>query len=209
MVRWSAAKGIAKISDRLPRDFATQVLENILQLFSIHSVAGTSVCDMPSIAEATWHGACLASAEMARRALIPPTLLPEVLDWLSKALYFDIRKGAHSIGSNVRDAAAYVIWALARAQDRASFSPHANKLAQSLIAVALYDREVSIRRAASAAFQEHVGRMVRGVLLSGLGFTPCLCEGSVSPWHRHPEEDGLLLCKHTAQRLPLSGPTNS
>jgi len=78
-----------------------------------------------------------------------------------QALYFDIRKGAHSIGSNVRDAAAYVLWALARAQDISALAPHANNLARRLVAVSLYDREIHIRRAASAAFQEHVGRMVR------------------------------------------------
>ncbi|KIJ62569.1 hypothetical protein HYDPIDRAFT_157330 [Hydnomerulius pinastri MD-312] len=176
VVRWSAAKGIGRLSERLPTDFSSQVLETILGLFSIHTIAGASVYDMPSIAEATWHGACLASAEMARRALVHPTLLSQLLDWLNKAsapilnmieisnnvdqaLYFDIRKGAHSIGSNVRDAAAYVIWALARAQDPSSLSPHAAKLAQNLVAVSLFDRDVSIRRAASAAFQEHVGRM--------------------------------------------------
>lgn len=159
VVRWSAAKGIGRLSERLPNDFSSQVLENVLYLFSIHIIAGASVYDLPSIAEATWHGACLASAEIARRGLVPPTILPKLLDWLSQALYFDIRKGAHSIGSNVRDAAAYVIWALARAQDRSSFSPHAQQLAQNLVSVSLFDRDVSIRRAASAAFQEHVGRM--------------------------------------------------
>ncbi|KAL4080682.1 armadillo-type protein [Scleroderma citrinum] len=159
IVRWSAAKGIGRLSERLPGEFSSQVLENVLHLFSIHTIAGASIYDLPSIAEATWHGACLTSAEMARRALVPPTLLPKLLDWLSQALYFDIRKGAHSIGSNVRDAAAYVIWALARAQDRSSFSPYAHKLARSLVSVSLFDRDVSIRRAASAAFQEHVGRM--------------------------------------------------
>ncbi|KIJ17787.1 hypothetical protein PAXINDRAFT_167765 [Paxillus involutus ATCC 200175] len=159
VVRWSAAKGIGRLSERLPTDFSTQVLETVLGLFSIHTIAGASIYDMSSVAEATWHGACLATAEMARRGLVHPPLLPQLLEWLSKALYFDIRKGAHSIGSNVRDAAAYVIWALARAQDALSLSPHAAKLGQSLVAVSLFDRDVSIRRAASAAFQEHVGRM--------------------------------------------------
>lgn len=71
-----------------------------------------------------------------------------------------MRKGAHSIGSNVRDAAAYVLWALARTQDPLVLTPHADNLARRLTAVALYDREIHIRRAASAAFQEHVGRNV-------------------------------------------------
>lgn len=60
----------------------------------------------------------------------------------------------------MRDAAAYVLWALARAQNVADLVPHADNLARRLVTVSLYDREIHIRRAASAAFQEHVGRMV-------------------------------------------------
>jgi hypothetical protein len=82
---------------------------------------------------------------------------------LFEALLFDIRKGAHSVGSSVRDAASYVLWALARSQDATGMGPHALALAQRLVAVSLYDREIHIRRAASAAFQENVGRLVRDV----------------------------------------------
>ncbi|KAJ6613342.1 TBCD protein [Mycena sp. CBHHK59/15] len=158
IVRWSAAKAVARISERLPTEFADQVLETILGLFAIHSIAAASLYDLPAIAESTWHGACLACAEMARRGLVGATALTELMDWLSKALYFDLRKGAHSIGSNVRDAAAYVLWALARAQAPAALAPHADNLARRLVTVALFDREIHIRRAASAAFQEYVGR---------------------------------------------------
>ncbi|KAI0761942.1 TBCD protein [Trametes elegans] len=158
IVRYSAAKGVARICERLPTDFAEQVLDQVLQLFSIHSIAVASIYDMPSIAESTWHGACLACAEMARRGLIPDERLAELIGWLSKALYFDIRKGAHSIGSNVRDAASYVLWSLARAQSVEALKPHAIDLARHLVTVSLFDREIHIRRAASAAFQEYVGR---------------------------------------------------
>ncbi|KAF8194167.1 TBCD protein, partial [Pholiota molesta] len=149
IVRWSAAKGVARIAERLPKDFCNQVLETILGMFEIHSVAAASLYDLPAVAEGTWHGACLACAEIARRSLIGPEHLPQLIEWLSKALYFDLRKGAHSIGSNVRDAAAY---------NQSALIPHATNLAQRLATVALYDREIHIRRAASAAFQEHVGR---------------------------------------------------
>ncbi|KDR82781.1 hypothetical protein GALMADRAFT_220773 [Galerina marginata CBS 339.88] len=158
VVRWSAAKGVARVAQRLPKDFSSQVLETVMGLFEVHSVAAASLYDLPAIAEGTWHGACLACAEMARRSLVGPDHLPQLIEWLSKAIYFDLRKGAHSIGSNVRDAAAYVLWALARTQDQSALIPHATNLAQRLTAVALYDREIHIRRAASAAFQEHVGR---------------------------------------------------
>ncbi|KIY45609.1 ARM repeat-containing protein [Fistulina hepatica ATCC 64428] len=158
IVRYSAAKGVARICERLPSDFIEQVLETILSLFSIHSVATASLYDVPAIAEATWHGACLACAEIARRDLFSPTKIPELMEWMSKALYFDVRKGAHSIGSNVRDAASYVLWAMARSQEPTLLVPYAHDLARCLVTVALYDREIHVRRAASAAFQEHVGR---------------------------------------------------
>lgn len=131
-----------------------------------------------------------------------------------QALYFDIRKGAHSIGSNVRDAAAYVIWALARAQDPSSLSPHAVNLAGSLVSVSLFDRDVSIRRAASAAFQEHVGRMVRHCYTSYLfkhspSHRSLAGSGFVCSWYRRAPSNGLLLCEHTAQRVSHSGSTSS
>ena len=137
---------------------------------------------MPSIAESTWHGASLACAEMARRGLIADSHLEELIDWMRKvnpptpllhlssytyfykALFFDIRKGAHSVGSNVRDAASYVLWSLARAQSVSTLAPFAEDLARTLVTVAVFDREVHIRRAASAAFQEFVGRTVRGYM---------------------------------------------
>ncbi|CAL1713099.1 unnamed protein product [Somion occarium] len=158
VVRYSSSKGIARIAERLPKDFVEQILDNVLQSFSIHSIGMARMYEMPAIAEATWHGACLACAEMARRSLVPDSRLSELFEWMSKALYFDIRQGAHSIGSNVRDATCYVLWSLARAQSVDALAPLAEPLAQQLVTAACFDREVHIRRAASAAFQEYVGR---------------------------------------------------
>lgn len=60
----------------------------------------------------------------------------------------------------MRDSAAYVLWSLARTQGNGGIEPYASDLARDLAIVALFDREVHVRRAASAAFQENVGRMV-------------------------------------------------
>ncbi|KAF7797405.1 hypothetical protein EIP86_008600 [Pleurotus ostreatoroseus] len=158
IVRYSSAKAVARIAERLPSEFAEQVLDQVLQLFTIHSLGAATLYDMPSIAEGTWHGACLSCAEMARRSLIPDSRLDELFGWMKKALYFDIRRGANSVGSSVRDAASYVLWSIARAQSVSALEPFATTLAQTLVPVAVFDREVHIRRAASAAFQEFVGR---------------------------------------------------
>ncbi|THH31463.1 hypothetical protein EUX98_g2716 [Antrodiella citrinella] len=141
IVRYSAAKGIARIADRLPSEFSDQILDTILQLYTIHSMALAQMHELPTVAEATWHGASLACAELARRGLIADDKLSDVLQWQGKALYFDIRQGAHSIGSSVRDAASYVIWSLAKAQSVDALAPFMLDLSQKLITVSIYDRE--------------------------------------------------------------------
>lgn len=86
VVRWSAAKGVARIAERLPTEFANQVLDTVAGLFSIHSLGVASLYDMPAIAEATWNGACLACAEIARRSLVPEDQLSGIVSWMSKVL---------------------------------------------------------------------------------------------------------------------------
>ena len=83
-MRWSAAKGTARVAERLPSDFTDQVLDTITGLFAIHSLAAANMYDLPAIAESTWHGACLASAEMARRGLVAADKLTDLIEWLSK-----------------------------------------------------------------------------------------------------------------------------
>lgn len=83
-MRWSAAKGVARVAERLPVDFSDQVFDTITGLFAIHSLAAANLYDLPAIAESTWHGACLASAEIARRGLVSSNRLSGLLEWLSK-----------------------------------------------------------------------------------------------------------------------------
>lgn len=71
---------------------------------------------------------------------------------LEKALIFDVNLGNHSVGTHVRDAACYVVWSFARAYASDIMRPHVETLSTRLIVVALFDREVNIRRAASATF---------------------------------------------------------
>lgn len=145
-VRWSSAKGVGRITSRLPAICAEDVLDAILTLFDDKE------------RDNDWHGACLALAEMARRGLLLPDRLREIVVKIVEAIHFDVPRRQTSVGVNVRDAACYTYWALARAYSPETLRPYVPQLGESIVIAFLFDREVNCRRAASAAFQEMVGR---------------------------------------------------
>jgi tubulin-specific chaperone D len=161
IVRWSSAKGIGRICARLPKYHSEDVTGATIRLFSSPAVAR---------ADSSWHGGCLALAELARRGLILPqtSQFDALVRVIRTAAAFDIRRGAHSVGAHVRDAACYVVWALARAYESADVGPYASEIAETILPVALLDREVNCRRAASAALQECVGRLGERSIAEGI-----------------------------------------
>ena len=52
ILRWSAAKGIGRVTGRLPREFGDEVVGAILEMFSSRE------------SDKAWHGGCLALAEL-------------------------------------------------------------------------------------------------------------------------------------------------
>nr|XP_045015131.1 tubulin-specific chaperone D [Jaculus jaculus] len=146
VVRWSAAKGIGRMAGRLPRELADDVVGSVLDCFSFQET------------DKAWHGGCLALAELGRRGLLLPSRLAGVVPVILKALTYDEKRGACSVGANVRDAACYVCWAFARAYEPQELKPFVTAISSALVIAAVFDRNVNCRRAASAAFQENVGR---------------------------------------------------
>ncbi len=146
VVRWSAAKGMGRVTMRLCKASADDVVGAVFELFQ----------DRES--DSSWHGGCLAVAELTRRGLLLPERLTEFAPILVDAINYDVMRGQHSVGAHVRDAACYVCWAFARAYSPQVMRPYIQELSGSMLITALYDREINCRRAASAAFQENVGR---------------------------------------------------
>ncbi|KAK2833361.1 hypothetical protein Q5P01_017250 [Channa striata] len=146
IVRWSAAKGIGRVTGRLPKELADEVVGSVLDCFSFQET------------DNAWHGGCLALAELGRRGLLLPSRLPDVVPLIIKSLTYEEKRGACSVGSNVRDAACYVCWSFARAYEPKELEPFVTQIASALLITAVFDRNVNCRRAASAAFQENVGR---------------------------------------------------
>lgn len=105
---------------------------------------------------ASWHGACLALAELSRRGHLLPEDLPRAVPLVVDALFFEVMLrvlaflqepvGRHAMGSNVRDAACYVVWAWARAYESTELTPYVHDLARALVNVAVFDREVGPSR---------------------------------------------------------------
>uniref|UniRef100_A0A2I3HHJ3 Tubulin-specific chaperone D n=1 Tax=Nomascus leucogenys TaxID=61853 RepID=A0A2I3HHJ3_NOMLE len=146
VVRWSAAKGIGRMAGRLPRALADDVVGSVLDCFSFQET------------DKAWHGGCLALAELGRRGLLLPSRLVDVVAVILKALTYDEKRGSCSVGTNVRDAACYVCWAFARAYEPQELKPFVTAISSALVIAAVFDRDINCRRAASAAFQENVGR---------------------------------------------------
>lgn len=72
IVRYSAAKGIGRICYRLPKELANDVLDSVLELFSFGETDGA------------WQGGCLALGELARRGLLLPARIQDVIPLILK-----------------------------------------------------------------------------------------------------------------------------
>lgn len=122
-----------------------------------------------------WHGLILTLAHLLFRRCPPTGQLPRVLESLVSGLTFEQRfpTGA-SIGGPVRDASCFGIWSIARKYATAELfhldaqgvriTPHQGEesvlqtLAVELVCAGCLDSSGNIRRGASAALQELIGR---------------------------------------------------
>ncbi|XP_075230882.1 tubulin folding cofactor D [Lycorma delicatula] len=166
-IRWSAAKGVGRVTARLSKEMGDEVVGSMLDLLN------------PRDSDAAWHGGCLALAELGKRGLLLPSRLPEVVPKVVKALTYDEPRGYSSVGSHIRDAACYVCWAFARAYDKEVIEPFVHQIANALLIVTCFDREIHCRRAASAAYQENVGR--QGAFPHGIDILTAADYFSVGP----------------------------
>uniref|UniRef100_A0A8C2EJG1 Tubulin-specific chaperone D n=1 Tax=Cyprinus carpio TaxID=7962 RepID=A0A8C2EJG1_CYPCA len=151
IVRWSSAKGIGRVTGRLPKQLADEVVESVLECFSFQET------------DNAWHGGCLAFAELGRRGLLLPSRLSDVVPLIIRALTYDEKRGACSLGSNVRDAACYVCWAFARAYEPSELKPYVNQIASALVIATVFDRNITCRKAASVNILSPQGTFPHGI----------------------------------------------
>ncbi|KAK3312404.1 tubulin folding cofactor D C terminal-domain-containing protein [Apodospora peruviana] len=176
-VRFAASKALSIITLKLDADMASQVVEAVIESLSRNvlwikdptAVAGRRK-DLSAVNPLEWHGLMLTLSHLLYRRSPPASNLPDIVHALIMGLSFERRSASGtSVGTNVRDAACFGIWALARRYSTAellavrlyktSSSPSVLQiLATELVIAASLDPAGNIRRGSSAALQELVGR---------------------------------------------------
>ena len=194
-VRYAASKALSIIAARLDPTMAADVVEavvgsleeNVLwdvtstrETISNHEkddrTSETLSRNLTAVNALRWHGLVLTLSQLLFRRSPPPGQLPIILNALVLALNFEQRSTTGgSIGTSVRDAACFGMWAIARryttqelqAVDTSAIQAGSDHevsksilqvLANELIVAATLDSAGNIRRGASAALQEMIGR---------------------------------------------------
>ena len=210
-VRFAASKGLSVVALELEPDMVEQIIDMIEERLYEDTLCkepygGAGLLtkpelDLRAVSVSRWHGLILALSQLIFRGSNPPnTVLAKVISSLDIALRFEQRSSlGNSVGTSVRDAACFGLWALARRystadinscdlskpgshdgtigptlQDRvgtshstadAAISDCTNDalstlqiLANQLVLAATLDPAGNIRRGASAALQEFIGR---------------------------------------------------
>ncbi|OAQ94997.1 beta-tubulin cofactor d [Purpureocillium lilacinum] len=184
-VRLAASKALGVITLKLDPEMASQVVEAVLESLNRNVLwtkpAGGSgvkpVRDLSAVNNLEWHGLMLTLSHLLYRRSPPAAQLSDIIHALLLGLSFEQRNtSGGSVGANVRDAACFGIWAIARrysteellavptksvfaaAKSHPSDSSILQVLGTELVTTASLDPAGNIRRGASAALQELIGR---------------------------------------------------
>lgn len=160
LVRYAVAKAIARIVQNLPdKTLQQQVIDALLDVLNENIIKdGTGKKILDQVSHFSWQGIMLCIAELLRRHILDSNNLSQLLPYLRQGLRFEQKQLTYAVGSNVRDAACYVCWSLFRTY-KDTEKQFIRPIFQDLVSLSCLDREVNIRRAASAALQEGIGRL--------------------------------------------------
>lgn len=192
-VRFSASKALSVIAAKLDPSLAARITEAVIDgleedAFWEEMKGGSSLYSQDNKGPSTltrnltavnplrWQGLVLTLSHLIYRRSPPVEQLAEILKALMIALRFEQRSSiGTSIGTSVRDAACFGMWALARryttnellSVNTSSVHPTSNSgdggsvlqlISNEVLLAATLDPSGNIRRGASAALQEMIGR---------------------------------------------------
>ena len=175
-VRFAAGKALSTLVRYLEPLLSGDVVDSLLLPLGKEQSEPTTLEDYSSSNHLECHGLTMALSFMLYQESIPFSQIGRIMDHLRLAFNFhQLSSAGVSIGSNVRDAACFGLWSLSRRYSnrkwdlpsevffsevtRTSYSVSAvQNVALELLAASCLDPVGNIRRGASAALQELVGR---------------------------------------------------
>lgn len=180
-VRLAASKSLSIVTLKLDPDMASQVVEAVLESLNRNvlwkkALEAKPLRDLSAVDHLEWHGLILTLSHLLYRRSPPAEQLSDIIHALLLGLSFEQRgTSGTSVGANVRDAACFGVWALARRYTTAELlavsttsvyaakaHPHSSSilqvLATELVTTGCLDPAGNIRRGSSAALQELIGR---------------------------------------------------
>ncbi|KAE8165313.1 tubulin folding cofactor D C terminal-domain-containing protein [Aspergillus tamarii] len=192
-VRFAASKALSIITLKLDRDMGTEVIEavtgsleenilyensdgTIITPFEARRIGmNNTKRNLSAVDAQRWQGLILTLGHLLFRRAPPTNQLLNILQPLVSGLDFEQRSSTgSSVGTGVRDASCFGIWAISRkyttqellSLDAQTISTSTSQkessilqmLATELICAACVDPSGNIRRGASAALQELIGR---------------------------------------------------
>lgn len=192
-VRFASSKALSVIALKLDPEMGTEIIEAVIGSLGenvlFEKYDGTLITpfearkadmqllkrNLSGVDAQRWQGLMLTLSHLLFRRAPPTQQLPDILQSLVSGLDFEQRSSTgSSVGTGVRDAACFGIWALSRKyvtgelqvlqrQTIPALSGVAEvdvlqKLAVELVCSACVDPSGNIRRGASAALQELIGR---------------------------------------------------
>lgn len=183
-VRLAASKALSVITLKLDMEMASQVVEAVLESLSRNVLwtrnptnpSAAPTRDLSAVDPLEWHGLMLTLSHLLYRRSPPAEKLSYIVQALLMGLSFEQRSSSgNTVGTNVRDASCFGIWAIARryttkellavttksisaARHHPAESSVLQILATELIVTASLDPAGNIRRGSSAALQELIGR---------------------------------------------------
>lgn len=176
LVRMAASKSLSLITQQLDAEVAQDVIDAVLDSFQENVIGEGTKADYTLVNPLRWHGLTLTLSHLLYRRAVLPDRLPDVIVALLLALNFEQRSTTGmSTGTNVRDAANFGIWAVARryrtdelleVEINSFKDTKAHTLATTVIQIlalellksACHDPAGNVRRGSSAALQELIGR---------------------------------------------------
>lgn len=181
-VRLAASKALSIITLKLDVDMASQVVEAVIESLGRNVLwtksNGSRTRDLSAVNPLEWHGLMMTLSHLLYRRSPPAENLSDIINALLMGLSFEQRSSSGvAIGTNVRDAACFGVWALARryttkellavptGKTVSAAAKHYKTppsilqiLASELIIAGSLDPAGNIRRGSSAALQELIGR---------------------------------------------------